>query len=328
MSRRIVLDTDIGGDVDDSLCLALALASPEIELAAVTAIGGGSRTRARVASKLLGLAGRSEIPVFAGCRVPVLGGSGVGGVQEVLGDGQLEPGEEPPIEAEHGVDALLRLFGADPELELVMIGPMTNLAVALMKDPDLAGSVRQLTVMGGHLRRVAYGGHVFARGIDYNLCSDPQASLVALRSGIPTRLVTADVTLQSWITEADLETLEARGTPFHSALAAGIRCWTPIQDKIFGAAGCDMSGDNVAFLHDPLALAAVYDEGFCRFEDLEVEPVISDGVFLTRECEQARAESFPFRCAIEVDADAFRNHFMDRVLGFEPGPFAAGGELG
>ena len=316
--RRIVLDTDIGSDVDDSLCLALALASPELEVAAITTVGGGSRTRARVASKLLGLAGHPEIPVFAGCRVPVLGGPGIGGVQEVLGDGQLEPGEEPPIETEHGVDALVRLFQADPELELVMIGPMTNLAVALMKEPDLAGCVRQLTVMGGHLRRVEYGGHVYAPGVDYNLCSDPQASLVALRAGIPTRLVTADVTLQSWITEANLRAIEARGTAFHVALARGVRCWTPIQNKIFAAAGSDMEADNVAFLHDPLALACAYDEGFCRFESLEVEPVIEEGVFLTRECELARTGSFPFRCATRVDAEAFRGHFMDRVLEFEP----------
>ena len=74
MPRKIVLDTDIGSDVDDALCLALALASPEIEIVGLTTVGRESTRRARVARKLLDLAGRTEIPVFAGCRVPLLGG--------------------------------------------------------------------------------------------------------------------------------------------------------------------------------------------------------------------------------------------------------------
>ena len=81
-----------------------------------------------------------------------------------------------------------------------------------------------------------------------------------------------------------------------------------------------VSGDNAAFLHDPLALSAIYDESFCTFSDLEVEPVIADRVFRTRLCEEARDGSFPFRCATEVQGERFRQHFMERVLGFEPGP--------
>ena len=76
MAHRIVLDTDMASDVDDALCLALALAAPELEILAVTHVGREPQLRARVTRKLLELAGRSEIPAYAGCRVPVLAGEG------------------------------------------------------------------------------------------------------------------------------------------------------------------------------------------------------------------------------------------------------------
>lgn len=317
MAHRIVLDTDMGSDVDDALCLALALASPEIELVAVTCVGREARLRAQVARRLLELAGRGDVPVHAGCRVPLLGGDGFNwfGIE---GEGILDALDDVAPSDEHAVDALGRLFG-EPDLELLAVGPLTNLAVALAKDPGLAGRIPRLTVMGGHLRKAEYGGHVFAPGVDYNLCSDPHASLVALRAGLPVRLVTADVTLRVWITADELARLEGRGTPFHAALARAVRAWTPIQKRIFHRAGCDVDDDNVAFLHDPLALACLHDESFCDFADLEVEPVIDGQVFRTLEHAVAKPETFPMRCALEVDARRFREHFIDRVVSLEPG---------
>jgi purine nucleosidase len=312
MIRRIVLDTDMGSDVDDALCLALALASPELEIVAVTCVGGEARLRAQIARKLLALAGRDDVPVFAGCRLPLLAGDGFNGFGHE-GEAILDPGEEPEIAPEHAANALVRLLRENADLEVVAIGPLTNLATALALDPDLAGRVRRLTVMGGHVRRVAYGGHEFAPGVDYNLCSDPHASWVVLRAGMPVRLVTADVTLQTFLADADVARIEASGTPLARTLARAVRVWTPVQRRIFGRAGCDMSGDNAAFLHDPLALACAYDESFCRFEDLEIEPAIEDGVFRTLERPAPTQKSLPMRCATEVDATRFREHFLARV---------------
>lgn len=315
--RRILLDTDMASDVDDALGLALALASPELQILGVTCVGNESALRARVTRKLLELAGRSEIPVYAGCRVPLLGGSGFNWFGHE-GAATLAPGEEPAIESEHGVDAILRICSERDDVELVAIGPLTNLAVALAKDPDLAGRVRRLTVMGGHVRCAEYGGHVFRPGVDYNLCSDPHASRVVLCSGIPTRLVTADVTLGCWITASELERIEAARTPFHHVLAQEIRVWTPLQKRLFRSAGCDVDDDNVAFLHDPLTLACVYDESFCGFEELEIEPVIEDGIFRTLERERASDATFPMRCATSVRAKAFREHWTERVASLRP----------
>jgi purine nucleosidase len=324
---RVVLDTDMGSDVDDALCLALALGSPEIDLAAVTCVGREARTRAQVARRLLELGGRPDVPVYAGCRVPVLAGNGFNWFSHE-GEGILETGDEPKVESEHAVDALLRLFDAEDDLELVAIGPLTNLAVALMKEPDLAGRVRRLTVMGGHVRVAEYGGHVFAPGVDYNLCSDPEATRVALRAGMPTTLVTADATLRAWITEAELGRIEASASPLGAALARAVRIWTPVQKRLFGRAGCDVEDDNVAFLHDPLTLAVLYDESLCRFEDLEIEPAIEGRVLRTIERPHESEETRPMRCALDVDAARLREDFTERVLAAGAGPSAQAAQQG
>ncbi len=267
--------------------------------------------RARIARQLLELAGRPHVPVYAGCRVPLLAGSGYNWFGHE-GHGILEPGVELEIERAHAVDALLELSRRYPGLEIAAVGPLTNLALALAKDPDFAARVGRLTVMGGHLREVSYRGRVFPFGVDYNLCSDPHASLLVLRSGIATRLVTADVTLRTWLREADVQALEKSATPLHAALARATRIWTPVQRQLLEPKDAS-PGDNAAFLHDPLTLACVYDESFCGFETLEIEPVIEAGVFRTVERPQAGAGTFPMRCATSVDAERFRAHFMERI---------------
>jgi purine nucleosidase len=306
----------MGSDVDDALCLALGLASSELEFNAVTTVGNESAERARISKRLLELGGAPGVPVFAGCRVPVLAGARFNWFGHE-GEGILEPGRAVPIEDEHAVDALLRLSREEP-LEIVAVGPMTNLAVALMKDPDFAGRVRSLTIMGGHIRHVEYGGHVFAPGVDYNLCADPEASYLVLRSGMPIRLVTADVTLQTRLTSADLARLEAVDSPFHRALCAAVRIWTPVQRRLFGRAGCEVDDDCAAFLHDPLTLAVLYDGSLCSFETLEIAAAIEDGVFRTFERERPGDDSAPIRCAVAVDAEAARQSFVDRVVKFRP----------
>ena len=315
--RRLVLDTDLGSDVDDALCLALALASPEIDLVAVTTVSRESRLRARVARKLLDLAGRRDVPVFAGCERPRGGGEAFVwfGIE---GDGILQPedredGAGPP--GEHAVDALARLLRAHDGLEICAVGPLTNVAELVAREPGLVPRLGRLTVMGGHLRRVAYGGATFPHGVDYNLCSDAASSLRVLSAGLPTRLVTADVTLRTWMGPLDLDRIEAAGSPLLAALGRAIRLWTPVMRNVFSGLGARMGDDNVAFLHDPLALAAVYDESFCRFEDLAIEPAIVDGVFRTIERAAPSAVTRRMRCATSVDAERFRAHFVDRLLG-------------
>jgi len=313
--RRVVLDTDMGTDADDALCLALALASPELELVAVTTVSADTTRRAQIARRLLDLAGRSDVAVHAGEGTPSGPSDGFLWLGDE-GDFLLGRNEPVPVSSEPAADALARLLRAEDGLEIVAVGPLTNLARLLERDPALAARIGRLTVMGGHVRRVVYGEREFPHGVDYNLCSDASASLRVLSAGIPVRLVTADVTLGTWIGPADLARIESAGTPFHLALGRAVRAWTPHMRTIFAGMGAPIGDDNVAFLHDPLALAAAYAESFCRFEDLAVEPAIVDGVFRTIERPLPTPATRPMRCATAVDATRFRAHLVDRIVSF------------
>src|SRR4029453_14818556 len=313
MPRRIVLDTDIGTDVDDALALALALASPEVELVAVTTVSGDTMVRARIAARLLALAGRRDVAVHAGCvkALAVPGGFAWFGHE---GEGLLD-GTPDPIAADPAVDALLRLFRGDDTLELVSVGPLTNLAVALERDPSFARRVGQLTVMGGWLRGAVIGGNILPPAVDYNLCSDAVAATRVLSAGIPARLVSADPTVQVWLTDADVAGLDGAGSPLQRALARAVRIWAPIQQRLFAGLGAPLASDNAAFLHDPLALACVYDESFCTMEDLAIEPGVIDGVFRSLVRPAGAPGTVPMRCATAVDAPRFTTHVRRRLGG-------------
>ncbi len=309
--HRILLDTDMGTDVDDALCLALALASPEVELVAITTVSRDTALRARISKRLLELGGAAHVPVFAGAESPLGGGLFLWHGRE--GEGILGEGEEPQIEAEPAADAIARLLREEEGLEIVAVGPLTNLAQVLERAPELARRIGRLTIMGGHLREAAYAGHPLPAGADYNLCSDAAAACRVLQAQIPTRLVPMDVTVRTWLAPADLERIERTASPLAHALGRAIRIWTPIQRRLLSVLGASIGEENVAFLHDPLAIACVYDESFCAFEELWVETKVADGLLRTFERPAGTPGARPMRCAMAVEAERFRAHFLDRI---------------
>jgi purine nucleosidase len=309
--RRIVLDTDIGSDVDDALCLALALAAPEIELVAVTHVCGDTRRRAQISRRLLDLAGRREVPVYAGRSTPLAGGDRfVWFGHEGVG---ILDGASVPVPDDDAVSVLCRSVADASDVELVAIGPLTNIAAALAADPAFAGRVRRLTLMGGYVRGATYGGMSCPPAYDYNLCADPDAALRVLAAGVPTRMIPIDVTMRVWIEERDVRAMERSASALQHALARAIRRWSPGMQASLAGAGADPHIDNMAFLHDPLALACAYDESFCTFEDLWIEPRVDDGLFRSRERGAGTPGAHRIRCATAVDSARFVAHFRERL---------------
>ena len=229
MSRPVLLDTDLGSDVDDAVALALLLACPELRLVAVTTVAADVRGRAWAAARLLGLGGRSEVDVCAGARDALVRRERF--VWREIETEGYPPGPDARLSDEPAAERIVRAARETPGLELVAIGPLTNLAHALALDPKLPQRIARLHVMGGHIRRVAIGERVCEPGIDYNLCSDPEASTMVLGAGFATRLVTADVTLETWLRESDLARLAAAPRPVARALVPLIRLWTPWQHE-------------------------------------------------------------------------------------------------
>lgn len=212
--RRIILDTDIGTDVDDALALALLLGSPEVELVGVTTVYGDTLLRARLARRLMGLAGAStEIPVIPG-RSETLSGRDV-----------WWPGHEGKLHADlesedvqvdvDAVEWLIETVAADPGgIDLLAVGPLTNVAAAIELDPGFAGRLRTLTIMGGDFspeERVA----------EHNLRCDWVAADVVLRSGAPIVALGLDATTTVRISPDEVERIGGAGA-LGAALAAEI----------------------------------------------------------------------------------------------------------
>jgi purine nucleosidase len=309
----VLLDTDLGSDVDDAIALALLLACAELRLVAVTTVAADTPRRAWAAGRLLRLAGREDVDVCAGAREALVRRERF--AWREIEDAGYPPGPEPLLSTEPAPERIVRAARETPGLELVAIGPLTNLAHALALDPELPRRVARLVVMGGHVRCVAIGGRICEPGIDYNLCSDPEASAMVLGAGFRTRLVTADVTLSCWLREADLARLAEAKSVAVRALVPLIRLWTPWQRDIFERQlGGTLAPDNVAFLHDPLTVLSLVDESALRFEALRIVPTIEAGVFRTLEAPPDAGLGAEMEVATAVDGAAAREAMVERLL--------------
>jgi purine nucleosidase len=310
--RPVLFDTDIGSDCDDAVALGLILGAREaLELVAVTTVSANARRRADIAASLLGLAGCRGVDVCvgedAGLARPAERYNWFGHENDCVADARAVA-----ISDEPAPERIVRAAREVPGLEIVMVGPMTNLARALALDPELPHRAG-VTIMGGHVREARIGDFVCPFGIDYNLCSDPEASMAVLGAGFRTTLVPADVTLQTWLREGDVARMEAAG-PMARELARQIRFWEPLQRKLFTAMGGRLAADNVSFLHDPLTVLALFDEEPLRFEDLRIVPTIERGVLRTVEAESSGLGA-PMRVATAVDACLARDRIVARLLG-------------
>ena len=311
--QPIVLDTDIGSDCDDALAIGVALAEPGLlSLVAVTTVSANTDRRAEIAASLLGLAARDGVDVCVGAR------AGLARPESRYNwfgheDACVAEGPRVPISDEPAAERIVRAAREHAGLEIVMIGPMTNLARALALDPELPGRVGGVTLMGGHVREARLGSFRCPWGIDYNLCSDPEASMAVLGAGFRTTLVTADVTLQVWLRREDQARMQAAG-PLARELARQVSLWDPVQRKLFGGMGGELADDNVAFLHDPLTVLALFDPSPITWEELPIVPTIEAGVLRTLEVPPSRGIGASMRVATAVDVEQARGAILERLL--------------
>ena len=306
---RLLLDTDIGTDADDAVALALLLASPEVELRAVTTVSGDIALRGQIARKLLTLGGRPAVPVAAGIREPILRRRSFLWLGHE-GRGIVDPAEAPGLAAEHGVDLFIDTVLRERP-QVVAIGPLSNLAVAIMKDARVIEAIPHLTVMGGALHPDDPEGP--SAELDYNFCSDAEAAQVVLDAGIPTTVVPIDVTLRVYLTPRELARLRAVPSPLLQTLCDAIEIWWPIHRTLF-AGTRQYDAEVVCFLHDPLALATVFAPQFVRLERRRLRPQIVDGAF--RLLPDPTAPELTV--AVGVDAAGFVEFVVDRLRSHTP----------
>ena len=252
MPRKIIIDTDPGQD--DGVAILLALASPEdVEVLGVVAVGGNvplSRTSLN-ARKIVELSGRTDVPVYAGCARPIMrkpvtaehvhGNTGLNGLEL--------PEPTLPLQAQHGVDFIVETVrNAGPKsVTLCTLGPLTNVAMALVKAPEIVPNIAEIVSMGG-----AYfeAGNV-TPAAEFNIYVDPEAAETVLTSGIPVTLMSLDVTHQALNTTDRLDAFRAIGN----------RCGPAVADLLRFSERFDLEkyGWNGAPLHDPNVIAYLID---------------------------------------------------------------------
>jgi Inosine-uridine nucleoside N-ribohydrolase len=248
MPRKIIIDTDPGQD--DAVAILLALASPqELEVLGIVAVAGnvGLERNAGNALKVVELSGRHHVPVYAGCARPmrrtlvtaehVHGQTGL--------DGPDLPDPKIALQPRHGVDFIIdTLMAAEPgTVTLCTLGPLTNIAMALVKEPRIASRIAEIVMMGGAYFEV---GNI-TPAAEFNIYVDPEAADIVLRCGAPITMLPLDVTHQVLTTGARLAAIAGIGNRAGEAVAQMLAFSERFDLAKYGSDG--------APLHDPTVIA-------------------------------------------------------------------------
>ena len=286
---KVIIDTDIGDDIDDALALALALSSKELELLGVTTVYRNVKLRAMLASKLLKLYGRGDIPVAMGFSNPLIEDAIPRDPPQAKA---LDLSEDyPNIVNKHAVEFLREIIENENEVTIITIGPLTNIAVLLRMYPHLIDKTN-LIVMGGYL------SYPMA---EYNIKCDPEAAYIVFNSHPRITMIGLDVTLKCAMYDDMLEKLTSSSDPRLRFLSKLYKYW------------CESSHMQVPIMHDPLAVVVSFRRDLVSLfpYSVKVELFGRHTRGLTIPIQNANQE---VEVALEVKVDDFMELYTRRVL--------------
>jgi inosine-uridine nucleoside N-ribohydrolase len=320
---RVLIDTDPG--VDDAMAILLALNSPELKVEALTVVAGNVDARQGLenALKIVSLAERCDVAVAGGAQHPLNqklitaqfwhGKNGLAGVEL--------PATKCKADAHFGPDLIIEMVHRYPhELTLIPVGPLTNIALAVSKDPSIASLVRDIVIMGGSVS----GGNVNGAA-EANIYNDPEAAQIVFNAGWMVTMIGSDVGERTLMTRKYLAELQANHGPQSDFIAKLANFYLTRSEK---------SGYSGAAMYDPLAVGAVIDPTLVTLKDMHVD-VETRGEFTRGETVANRMGSnennvlhgdhYEIEGAIELkpnarvclasDAERFLNLFVSRIRG-------------
>ncbi|PHS28539.1 MAG: nucleoside hydrolase [Robiginitomaculum sp.] len=273
MGHPILIDTDPGQD--DALAILLALAAPErLELRGIIAVAGNVPLplTQKNARRLVDLSGRNDVPVYAGCSRPMVrdlitaenvhGHSGV--------DGYDWPDTQTPLQDQHGVDFIIDtlISAQEDEITLCTLGPLTNIAMALVKAPQCARGISEIVMMGGGFFE---GGNTTPTA-EFNILVDPHAAHVVFASGVPLTLMPLDITHKALATPERIAAIVAQGNETGRACAGMLSYFNRHDVEKYGSEG--------APLHDPCVIAYLLKPELFSGKKVPVQIETSDGLTL------------------------------------------------
>ena len=322
-ARKVIIDTDPGAD--DAMAILLALNSPELDVKALTVVAGNVVVERGLenALKLVSLAGRCDIPVAVGAARPLV--QKLTTAEYFHGKNGLGDVELPPpacqADARFAPDLIIELIHQHPHgITLVPVGPLTNIALAIAKDPAIVPLVKEVVLMGGGIS----GGNATAAA-EANIYNDPEAAQAVFEAGWPLTMVGLNVTEKTLFTRADLEQL-AKTHGRENDFAVGVLKYMVDLAGKLGADGTPM--------HDPLAVGAAIDRSLISSQDMRVDvemngahtrgetvasrhnssdrKVLRDDRYVIEGIEKVQPN---VRVAVESDAQRFIQLFLSRMAG-------------
>ena len=321
--KKIIFDTDPG--TDDAMALMLALNSPELDVRAITVVPGNVTARQGLenALRMVSLANRCDVPVAGGAQHPLF--------QKLItaefwhGKNGLADIELPPSKCkadEHfGPDLIIQLVHASPhEITLVPVGPLTNIALAISKDPSIVALVKEVVIMGGSIS----GGNVNAAA-EANIYNDPEAAQIVFQAGWPLTMVGLDVGDKTLLSQKYLDQLNVKHGPVNDFMRSVAQFLVTLSAK-FGSPGTPM--------YDPLAVGVAIDPTLVKAPAMHVD-VETRGEFTRGETVANRRGAVErnvlhgdryiiegvdevkpnAKVCTDVDADRFLQMFVSRIQG-------------
>ncbi|NOR61618.1 MAG: nucleoside hydrolase [Rhodobacteraceae bacterium] len=262
-ARKIIIDTDPGQD--DAVAIFLALGSPELEVLGITCVAGNvplalTQRNARIVCEL---AGRTDIPVFAGAVRPMVRAlvtaEYVHGKSGLNGPALWEP--TMPLRKEHAVDFIVKTLrtNRDGAVTLCVLGPLTNIALALIKAPDIAEHIHEIVLMGGG----CFEGGNTTPAAEFNIYVDPHAAKVVFQSGIPLVVMPLDLTHKALTTRTRVDRFKA--------LCNKVGVFTAEMLDFFERFDMEKYGSEGAPLHDPNVIAYLLKPEMYKGREVNIE---------------------------------------------------------
>lgn len=308
--KKIILDCDPGHD--DMLAIILALSSNDLDVLGITTVAGnqtGEKTYIN-ALRVLNLIGRTDVRVSRGFDKPILRelvtAPQIHGVSGLDGANLPEPkGNETH---KHAVDFIIETVMSSPEkVYLVPTGPLTNVAVSLIKEPRLKDHIEKIVLMGG-----AFHDSNFTPGAEFNIYVDPEAAKLVFESGIPIVMVGLDVTNRALLTFEDIDYIESLGGKVSSVIAPLLRFFGKANNEFFGFDG--------APIHDALAVSYLIDPTVLILKhlhvDIETKGEFTSGQTVVDYYNVTKKEPNAY-VALDLDLPKFKKLIIDAIKYFD-----------
>lgn len=297
--ERVIIDTDIGDAIDDPFAIALALRSPELDILGISTDYGDTEGRARILDRMLGEAGRQNVPVAVGAATALVPSSDSYASthnldQRRYGEGGHFARASHPRAVEFILDQIRRFPG---EITLVTIGPLPNIGALIDANPDAFRKLKRVVMMGGSIapRKPEYGAAPPAEPIaEWNVMLDIGAAQKLFRSGVPVYVMPVEATEHLKLDEVKRTVLFAQGTPLTDALTLLYHQWSA-------------AGGVTPTLYDVMTIAYILDPQLCPVQPMHIR--VDDRGFTRVEDGAPNAE-----VCLQSDADAVMRFYMQRLL--------------